>query len=401
MERAKRPYSIQKRPTNKKNRSVYYVQFRDPETSRYLTAVSSGKSSKSEAQNWADEQIRSGKVIASDKKGMLLETYSRDFWDWDRSAYVKGKLARGQRIGRTHVEKSAGFMERFVIPEFKGRPLSSIKAGDIEAWMLALKEKGSLKPKSINLVYMAFRTVLKEAFRLGYIPVDPSSNIGMLATDKVKRDVLSIAEAKKLFSIDTLQSAWKGNVKLFAANLLAASTGMREGELRGLQIKNVHDAYIDVVNSWEQGHGLKGAKWGSERRVTIPESVSKLLKTMIEASPYREQEDLVFYGEARDTPLHSRAFINSLYAALEAIGIDGDQRKTRNLTFHSWRHFLNSIARGRVPDEKVRLMTGHRTEQMTEHYTHLLEEDYSAIREMQDDVFGGMKVSLPMAAGAI
>lgn len=38
-------------------------------------------------------------------------------------------------------------------------------------------------------------------------------------------------------------------------------------------------------------------------------------------------------------------------------------------------------------------MTGHRTEQMTEHYTHLLEEDYSAIRKMQDDVFGGMRAS--------
>lgn len=29
MERAKRPYSIQKRSTSKKNRNVYYIQFRD------------------------------------------------------------------------------------------------------------------------------------------------------------------------------------------------------------------------------------------------------------------------------------------------------------------------------------------------------------------------------------
>jgi hypothetical protein len=34
------PYSIQKRTTTKKNR---YIQFRDPETQKYLTAVSSGK----------------------------------------------------------------------------------------------------------------------------------------------------------------------------------------------------------------------------------------------------------------------------------------------------------------------------------------------------------------------
>jgi hypothetical protein len=85
MERAKRPYSIQKRITSKKNRSVYYVQFRDSETAQYMTAVSSGKSSKSKAMNWADEQIKSGRVIASDKKNITFETYATEFWDWDKS----------------------------------------------------------------------------------------------------------------------------------------------------------------------------------------------------------------------------------------------------------------------------------------------------------------------------
>jgi len=393
MERAKRPYSIQKRTTSKKNRGVYYVQFRDPETSKYMTAVSSGKSSKSEAQNWADEQIKSGKVITSDKKGILLETYARDFWDWDKSPYIKGKLARGQRIGQTHAKKCAGYIKQHVVPAFKGRTLASIKSGDIESWLLGLKGKGTLKAKSINLVYMAFRTVLKEAFRLGYIPADPSLSIGMLAEEKPKRGVLSIAEAQKLFTEAAFNTAWKGDKLLFAANLLAASTGMREGEIRALQIKNVHDDYIDILSSWEQGYGLKGAKWGSERQVTIPKSVSKLLSALIDASPYKTPEDFVFYGETRDSPLHARAFIDSLYAALEAIGIDEGQRRVRCITFHSWRHFLNSVARGRVPDEKVRLMTGHKTEQMMDHYTHLLEEDYTAIRKMQEDVFGEMRAS--------
>jgi len=200
MDRAKRPYSIQKRPSSKKNRYIYYIQFRDPETLKYMTAVSSGKTSKSDAQNWADEQIRSGKVIASDKKSVLLETYAREFWDWEKSSYVKGKLARGQCIGHTHVKKSAGYIEQCVVPAFKGRTLASIKSSDIEAWLLGLKDKGTLKAKSINLIYMAFRTVLKEAFRLVYIPVDPSIRVGMLAEDKPKRGVLSIAEAQKLFT---------------------------------------------------------------------------------------------------------------------------------------------------------------------------------------------------------
>jgi hypothetical protein len=51
------------------------------------------------------------------------------------------------------------------------------------------------------------------------------------------------------------------------------------------------------------------------------------------------------------------------------------------------------VSRGRVPDEKLRIMTGHRTEEMTEHYTHLLEEDYTEIRKVQEDVFGDKRVS--------
>lgn len=220
MERAKRPYSIQKRSTSKKNRNVYYIQFRDPETLKYMTAVSSGKSSKSEAQNWADEQIRTGKVVASDKKGMLLETYAREFWDWDKSSYVKGKLARGRRIGHTHVKKSAGYIEQYIVTSFKGRTLASITLGDIEAWLLGLKDKGALKAKSINRICMAFRTVLKEAYRLDYIPVDPSVRIGMLAEEKLKRGVLSIAEAQELFTETAFKTAWGSDARLFTANPL-------------------------------------------------------------------------------------------------------------------------------------------------------------------------------------
>jgi hypothetical protein len=36
-------------------------------------------------------------------------------------------------------------------------------------------------------------------------------------------------------------------------------------------------------------------------------------------------------------------------------------------------------------------MIGHHTETITEHYTVLLEEDYTKIRKVQEDVFGDSK----------
>jgi integrase len=181
-----------------------------------------------------------------------------------------------------HVKKCAGYIERYIVPAFKGRTLMSIKLGDIETWLLGLKEKGALKARFINLIYMAFRTVLKEAFRLGYIPIDPSIRVGMLADDKPKRGVLSIAEAQKLFTEEAFKTAWGSDPRQFTANLLAASTGMREGEIRALQIKNAREDYIERDQNrpptihglalWMGGlraHSVRGPVRISTRRVLM------------------------------------------------------------------------------------------------------------------------------------
>lgn len=62
MERPKRPYSVHRRPSARKNRHIYYVRFRDPETGEYLSAVSSGQTSRAGACNWADERLKEGGV---------------------------------------------------------------------------------------------------------------------------------------------------------------------------------------------------------------------------------------------------------------------------------------------------------------------------------------------------
>jgi integrase len=47
------------------------------------------------------------------------------------------------------------------------------------------------------------------------------------------------------------------------------------------------------------------------------------------------------------------------------------ERNEHNITFHSWRHFLNSmLINANIPDQKVKSMTGHSTNEMTEHYYH-------------------------------
>jgi len=67
MDRPRRPYSVQKRPTSNPHRHVYYVKFRDLDTGLYRSAVSLGRTNKAAAMNWADERIKAGLVTVTRK----------------------------------------------------------------------------------------------------------------------------------------------------------------------------------------------------------------------------------------------------------------------------------------------------------------------------------------------
>ena len=61
------------------------------------------------------------------------------------------------------------------------------------------------------------------------------------------------------------------------------------------------------------------------------------------------------YGDAQEDdlwrhrlkPLDHKTIYDALYKALERVGIPEAGRRERNITFHSWRHFLNTRMRGR------------------------------------------------------
>jgi integrase len=83
-------------------------------------------------------------------------------------------------------------------------------------------------------------------------------------------------------------------------------------------------------------------------------------------------------------PIGRDAVIKSFFKALETIGIDGEERKRRNLTFHSWRHFFNTyLLTANVTDAKVMAITGHVTEKMKKHYTHFDTTKFTEVTEAQ------------------
>jgi integrase len=97
---------------------------------------------------------------------------------------------------------------------------------------------------------------------------------------------------------------------------------------------------------------------------------------------------IVFHGASLYRPIDNKVVLKRLYRALHNIGISEPERRGRNLTFHSWRHFLNSHLRSLVTDTDLQKLTGHRTVAMTDHYDHETEQTMARVRPHQANLIG-------------
>ena len=169
---------------------------------------------------------------------------------------------------------------------------------------------------------------------------------------KRERSVLSPEEAARLL---VSPEPW-GDFRHYAINVLAATTGLRMGELRALRIEDVKSDHIEIRRSWEEGYGPRPPKADSMRDIPISTKVGAILMRQVieETQPV----SLLFYGRAgKDSPMSKGVIEDHLARALERVGISVEEQRERNISFHGWRHFLNSLMRSAGVEPRPR--NGH------------------------------------------
>jgi integrase len=318
MERSRRPFAIFRRPTKKKGLFVYYCRFRREE-GQYFSAVSTGQTSRAAAENWAAAKLREGKIISPGKRGVLFETFAEDFWKID-GEYVTRKLSRGGHFSAPFAKIREGQLSQWILPFFMDRPIGSMSRADIESWQMKLFRSSEISPSMINRVLDNLKVMMKEACRRGFVGADPASGIVRLHEKRKPRGILYPNEIRTLFGSGALLQHWKNERPYYAAAFLATASGARLGEVRGLRVQDVRPEFIAIAGSWEDGYGLKGAKWGSERVVPISTRVASELATVIAESEYQEPMDLVFTGFKRGVPLDKHMIEERFYSAMFPLG---------------------------------------------------------------------------------
>lgn len=378
MERRKAPYSLQKRPTTRKNRSVFYVQFRD-EAGLYKSAISTGYSNRDEAVRWCEQLLKDGK---QKQEGITLREYADGFWKRG-GTYVESRIAHGFSLSAGTLYVANIITNKHIIPKWGAWRLGDLTPGKIDSWIVQLRREGTLSSASINHILQALRTILGQAVTEGLIGENPALLVKPVKLVQAERGIPTADEVRKLIGSPAL---WRDH-RLYIINLLAASTGARMGEIRGLLVENVFPDHLEIRHSWENHSGLKEPKWGSVRDIPLAPRVYEELDEVIkETAP----TSFVFYGEhGKDRPMGERAIERGLYAALRTIGIPDTERRRRRLSFHSWRHFLNTALRSRgLADSKLRLITGHHSEAMSNLYTHYNASDFNEVVRLQEALLG-------------
>ena len=248
----------------------------------------------------------------------------------------------------------------------------------IETWLERLVDRKRLSNKSADNILSILSVMLEEARRQGLAKTNPCREVRPFAKDMKVRGIFTIDEARRLL---TTPSLWDNPVA-YAASLLAACTGMRLGEVRALRACDIRDGYIHVEHSVDLHGNLKSTKTGDVRDLPLP---PRIMGELLDLKKHVGPEEKLFSVAGK--PVSSELIRDGLYRAMARMGVTEEERRKRNITFHSWRHFLNSqlLSHG-INESKTRKITGHSTESMTEHYTHFLVKDFEDVLQITEDI---------------
>lgn len=333
-------------------RGYYYFTYRDPKTGKRITkSTGKPKGEKEKARRWIRTFIDD---LYSRTTELTFRQYSEPFFIWGSCPRVKRRQNEGKSIGRTHVEKSRSWLERYVLNDsFADMKLSEIRRGDI----LELRErvKSAAGINTVNKVISTVKTIFSEAFYREDLDRNPGLGIGNINYEKEESGVFSSAEIRELFK--ECPGPWD-DVRTYTVFMTAAFTGMRSGEILALMWDKVHldDQVFEIHRAWKDTKEIGPPKWGKLRDIPVSAKVTEAIEEHQSASVQLLPSDLIFCwedGVRLGETWWRKSFRNAMINAGFMLKIDATKEvlNPRNVTPHALRHSLNTnlIAAGCDP----------------------------------------------------
>lgn len=306
-----------------------------------------------------------------------------DFWNEETSEYVKKRRAKGKSPHSRHCLDMQQVVTRYWKPYFMDTKIGELDFNILDNFFFYIKTElgkaNSTVNKAINVAAVAFEYNEKH----GRLYNNPMKGIERYGDDRREVGILSRDEVDALFSAE-----W-GKPVCRLANMLAATTGMRAGEISGLRYCDLGTDRIFINHAWGINDGLKSTKTNKKREVAVLPSMISALKELAEENPAFSQTSFVFWSPVKKglEPYLPGYWEDDFYATLAKIGISKEMRQERNVVFHSWRHFYATQISQRAQEHLAQDTLGHSSAKMTAHYAnHNTDEKMDALRLIIKDV---------------
>lgn len=233
-----------------------------------------------------------------------------------------------------------------ILPRWGQNSLGAIKSVEVESWLRKLKRKDGqpASPATGSKIRNLMSAVFSHAIRHEWAGRNPITAVRTSAQRLRTPDILSPKEFQAL--LGELPQRERLMV------LIAASTGLRRGELIALRWRDI-DLAAELVNVtrsiWHNVEG--GTKTQASRKpLPIPSPVVSELKLWRETTLYRSDEDFLFASLLKngEQPVQPEMILRvHIRPALERL------RVQKRIGWHSFRHGLATLLRQNGADVKT------------------------------------------------
>jgi integrase len=356
-------------------RVVYYYAYDDG--GNRLGGWSTGETTMTAARVKCNRLLREGKLIPNSGYMPTFVEYSQGWWEWDTCAYLKKRRKR-HNLTQAYADNNLKNVRNQLVPYFGDMLLNKITRDDIEAWFDKLIED-DYQNTSINGYFGTLKTMMIEAVARKIISENPTEKVERLVNDRKEIKIITPDEFRKLF-VGDWRRIWDNDRISYTANKLAALTGMRASEVLGLKGGFVYEDHIFLCKQYDE-YGYRDTKTKDKHNIPLPKDMTDDLLELRAMNG----EGFIFSLDGGATPICRKTMYRDYHRALGNIGISDDEIAERHLHLHGWRHFFNTeLLKGGLTIPQTQAVTGHKSDRMTEWYTHFDPNEFAQARKVQE-----------------
>lgn len=373
-----------------------YFYYRLPGTGKWK---STGKTTEPEAHRYLIEEV----LPNPQKKERATKLKNYALPAFDKYVEAREKVARDP-LSEKYVSVSRGYLKRFLLnDELAEKPIRDLTMEDWEDFQTrlithVLPDHRTTAVRALEAV----RLVLRRAEKQGLVKVSPDRAAVKPKADSRQRDTYTAEEMEKLFPADVWEKGdfgpWQEPLD-YTAFIIAASTGMRKGEVLALEWSDVHleegQEYLEIRGSLQtttQIGPTKGKRpratpvfdfvlWTERRAVR---ALSELRKRSGKIVDMQGQPMGPVFVREDGSRLGRTWWQTRMKSALKKANIKRDRgENSMPLDTHSLRHTLAShLKAAGMPDDLIRRFCGWSSLNVQARYTHIEPELFTRIMNL-------------------